>query len=154
MPMVWSYWRSWSENVDDDGALKGCSSYQEQDHKWNSGQFCSTQYMENMGNGLSIQEPISTYSSHTQTHTHTHTHKHTHAHTHIRTHTAPFIECRLNRHRVYGHHLNRHRLNRIIKIISTGWHLTIITFSYIGPVTWNSLAFAIRHAQTLPSFNS
>ena len=26
--------------------------------------------------------------------------------------------------------------------------------SYIGPVTWNSLPFAVRHAQTLPSFNS
>ena len=27
-------------------------------------------------------------------------------------------------------------------------------FSYIGPVTWNSLPFAVRHAQTLPSFKS
>ena len=28
------------------------------------------------------------------------------------------------------------------------------TFSYIGPVTWNSLPFAVHHAQTLPSFKS
>ena len=30
------------------------------------------------------------------------------------------------------------------------------TFSYIGPVsvTWNSLPFTVRHAQTLPSFKS
>ena len=27
-------------------------------------------------------------------------------------------------------------------------------FSCIGPVTWDSLPFAVRHAQTLPSFKS